>query len=143
MKPQMKSMAAVLVAASVAASMAACAAPAASTKATQPQQTAGERRLERARALVDSMAERLGALLVDIEAAGGDEARIKEVGDGFKAAAEAMKVEGEALNKVMTAEEKKVMEAYAQKVVAPLMGKLMAVMTEALPAQPEGQDGTP
>ncbi len=90
--------------------------------------------------MVDRMADSLNKMVADVEAAGTDTAKIKEIGENFKKNGEAMKAEGEALQKVLTDDEKKVLEAYGREKIGPLMGKLMAAMTKAQAAQsPPGQ----
>ena len=88
----------------------------------------------KAQALVDKMAGKMEEMLKEVEGAGGDQAKIKEIGEKFKTFAESNKTEGEALNKALSPEEKKVVDGYARKKMAPLMGKFMAVMMKNRPA---------
>lgn len=95
---------------------------------------AGGANVVKAKALVDKMAGKMEAMLKEVEGAGGDQAKIKEIGEKFKKFAESNKTEGEALNKALSPEEKKVVDGYARKKMAPLMGKFMAVMMKNRPA---------
>ena len=70
--------------------------------------------IKKAKAMVDKMAARMTQMLNDIEAAKGDQAKIKEIGEKFRKDSEATKVEGEALNKAMSPDEKKSVETYAR-----------------------------
>lgn len=90
--------------------------------------------VKKAKALVDKMAGKMEEMLKAVEGAGGDQEKIKAIGEKFKAFAEANKTEGEALNKALKPEEKKVVDGYARKKMAPLMGKFMAVMMKNRPA---------
>ena len=51
--------------------------------------------LRAAKHVVDKMAEALNKMVADVEAAGNDTAKIKEIGEAFKMNGEAMKAEGE------------------------------------------------
>ncbi len=99
---------------------------------------AGGDNVVKAKALVDKMAGKMEEMLKEIEGAKGDQAKIKEIGEKFKKFAESNKTEGEALNKALKPEEKKTVDEYARKKMAPLMGKFMAVMMKARPGAPGG-----
>ena len=106
---------------------------------------AGSDNLNKAKAMVDKMADALNKMVADVEAAGTDTAKIKEIGEAFKKNGEAMKSEGEALQKVLTDDEKKTLEGYGREKIGPLMGKLMAAMMKAqaasAPAAPTPTEG--
>ncbi len=118
---------------------AAAAAPAAGADAAAaPAPAGGSENLTKAKAMVDRMADALNKMVADVEAAGNDTAKIKEIGENFKKNGEAMKTEGEALQKVLTDDEKKALEGYGREKIGPLMGKLMAAMMKAQAAQAPG-----
>ena len=98
----------------------------------------GSENLTKAKAMVDKMADSLNKMVSDVEAAGNDTAKIKEIGENFKKNGESMKSEGEALQKVLTDDEKKTLETYGREKIGPLMGKLMAAMMKAQAAQAPG-----
>ena len=93
--------------------------------------------------MVDKMADALNQMVSDVEAAGNNTAKIKEIGENFKKNGEEMKAEGEALQKVLTDDEKKQLETYGREKIGPLMGKLMAAMMKAQAAQQAPGGGTP
>ena len=84
-----------------------------------------------AKGMIDKIAGVMEKMVVEIEAAGADQAKVKEIGDKFKASAEGMKTEGEELNKKLSDDEKKQLESYGKEKMAPLMGKLMGAMMKA------------
>ena len=97
--------------------------------------------LERAKAMIDKMARDVETMIARVEAAGTDQAKIKEITEKFKKSSEGMKSEGEALTKRLTADEKKQMEEYGKKKMAPIMGKFMGVMMKAqMQGQSPGSD---
>ena len=120
------------------AAPAAAAAPAEGADAAAAAPAGGTENLTKARAMVDKMAESLNKMVADVEAAGNDTAKIKEIGENFKKNGESMKSEGEALQKVLTDDEKKTLETYGREKIGPLMGKLMAAMMKAQAAQAPG-----
>ncbi len=101
---------------------AAAAAPAPGADAAAAAPAGGSENLTKAKAMVDKMADALNKMVADVEAAGNDTAKIKEIGENFKKNGEAMKAEGEALQKVLTDDEKKVLEAYGREKIGQLMG---------------------
>ncbi|MCO4761122.1 MAG: hypothetical protein KC502_06430, partial [Myxococcales bacterium] len=114
---------------------------AAEAKPAEKKAAEGEKKAEaggdnvaKAKALVDKMAGKMEEMLKEVEGAGGDQAKIKAIGEKFKKFAESNKSEGEALNKALKPEEKKTVDEYARKKMAPLMGKFMAVMMKNRPA---------
>ncbi|HAN30528.1 MAG TPA: hypothetical protein DCQ06_02930, partial [Myxococcales bacterium] len=126
------------------------AAPAAAKAAEAPK--AGEaakpagpdtENIKKAKAMIDTMAARMTKMLGEVEAAKGDQDKIKAIGEDFKKFAESNKTEGEALNKAMSAEEKKTVESYARSKMAPLMGRFMAVMMKNRPMPPKGPAAAP
>lgn len=97
--------------------------------------------LEAARAMVDEMRDALAQMVVDVEAAGTNAAKIKQIGDDFKKNGEALKARGEILQAKLNDEQKKNLEAYGREQIGPLMGKLMAAMMKAQSAsQPQTPD---
>ena len=77
------------------------------------------------------MAGDLEKMTTEIEAASSDQVKIKAIGDKFKAQAEGMKSEGEALRKLLTEAENKELERYAKEKIAPLTDRLLAAMMKA------------
>jgi hypothetical protein len=119
--------------------------PAADAAVTAPAADAGvaavagtTENVTKAKTLIDKMTVELEKMIVEVEAAGGDEAKVKAIGEKFKASADSMKVEGEELSKKLNDEEKKQVEAYGREKMTPLMGRLMAAMMKNMPKQPEG-----
>ncbi len=111
-----------------------------------PSAPAESENLHAAKQMVDKMADALNRMVIDVEAAGNDTATIKEIGAKFKKNGEAMKAEGEALQRVLTDDEKKYLESYGREKIAPLMGKLTSAMQTAQAAQAGGAQqkrGTP
>ena len=91
--------------------------------------------LTKAKAMVDKMADLLNQMVADVEAAGNDTAKIKDIGEAFKKNGESMKIEGEALQRVLTNGQKKALDTYGREKIGPLMGKLMAAMMKAQAGQ--------
>ncbi len=91
-----------------------------------------------AMALVDNLAVIMHESFTKLEAAGGDQAKVKVIGEKFKVRAESDTAEGKALCEALTPDEKKVVENYARKKLAPLMSKFMSVMIKKRPAPAAG-----
>lgn len=100
----------------------------------------GSENLGKARAMVDKMAEALTKMVADVDAAGNDTAKIKEIGEAFKRNVAAMEAEGEALQKALTDDQKKTLEGYGRDKIGPLTRKLMAAMMKT---QAAGLGGGP
>lgn len=110
---------------------AAAAAAGAAAGADAAAAVVGTENLNKAKALIDRMAGDLEKMTTEVEAAGSDQTKIKAIGDKFKAQAEGMKSEGEALRKLLTDAENKELEGYAKEKIAPLTGRLLAAMMKA------------
>jgi hypothetical protein len=105
--------------------------PARAAPPTSPARPSASPFLRKAKALIDRMARDLALMTGAVEAAGGDQARIKAIGDRFKTQAESMRTEGEALRKRLTEAENRELETYANEKIAPLTGRLLAAMMKS------------
>ncbi len=105
---------------------------AASAAAAAP---AADDNVSKAKAMIDNMTATMEKMLVDLEAAGGDQAKMTAVGESFKKATESMKEEGDKLNAAMSDAEKAIVEEYAKEKIAPVMGKYVATLQMAAKAQ--------
>jgi len=131
--------AAAMAAGEAVAANAAAAAPGAAPIAGQSEN------MGRARQMIDKMAEELQKMIAEIDAAGTDQAKMKETVDRFKTTIEGMRTEGQELNKKLTEDERKQLEGYSKEKMAPLLGKMMAAMQKAqmLAGPPPGAPGAP
>ncbi len=81
--------------------------------------------------LVDGLTAEIEDLLGPIEKAGDDRVELKEIGERFRRATEAMRERGAELDKRLDEASRKELEAYAMAKWAPMAGRILAALQKA------------
>lgn len=89
---------------------------------------------------VDKLVAMVEKVVLEVEAAGDSDVKIKAIIDKFKSQSESFAAQAETLIKALNEEEKSELDLYGREKIAPLMERFMAAMTKAQHMEPVDED---